>query len=74
MNFLCADGKLLLWESADPGDMLGVVELKGLVDQDVGISTEAELDTVDVTVWFEGVAITRKQCIITESHLNIRTP
>lgn len=37
-------------ESADPGDKLGVVELKGLVDHEVGISAEAELDTVDVTV------------------------
>ena len=50
LNFLWAGGKLLPCESADPGDKLGVVELKGLVDHEVGISAEAELDTVDVTV------------------------
>lgn len=50
LNFLWAGGKLLPCESADPGDKLGVVELKGLVDHEVGISADAELDTVEVTV------------------------
>ena len=37
-------------ESAEPGDVPGVVELSGLVDQDGCISPGVLLDTVDVAV------------------------